>query len=110
MKKNILVVFTVMCTVGMTEGQFGRGQIDISKIPLPVPHYQSEYTYDMTTDTLAWIAQKPGLNAAFGSTDELYLRCEVPQLQDEGQIREETGWRGERINAQILVWSSDTIR
>ncbi len=52
--------------------------------------------------------QKSGLNVAFGSTDELYLRCEVPQLQNEGQTWEGTGWRGERLNAQILVWSPDT--
>lgn len=118
MKRNISLIFTILCTVGMTAicmvgmaaGQMDRGQIGLSEMPVPASHYQVEYTFDIPTDTLAWLVEKPGLNAAFGSTDELYLRCEVPRLSDEGQTWEETGWRGERLNAQIVVWSSDTCR
>jgi hypothetical protein len=108
MRKYILICYLVVFTIGMANGQMKRGQMDLSKVPVPVNHYQTEYTYDITTDSVPWAIQKHGLNVAFGSTDELYLRCEVPQLKDEGQMWEETGWRGERLNAQILVWSPDT--
>jgi hypothetical protein len=94
--------------LGCKTGQLKKGQVDISKVPVPVGHYQEEYTFDRPTDTIQWAEQNSGLNVAFASTDELYLRCEVPQLQNEGQTWEGTGWRGERLNAQVLVWSPDT--
>ncbi len=52
---------------------------------------------------------KKGLNVSFASTDELYLRCEIPKLQSVVTTWEDTGWKGERLNAQILVWSHDTL-
>ena len=108
MRKFFLVCCLILWTVGIINGQLERARIDLSKVPVPASHYLPEYTFDIPSDTLQWTMQKPGLNVAFGSTDELYLRCEVPQLQDEGQTWEETGWRGERLNAQVLVWSPDT--
>lgn len=86
-----------------------RGQVDISKVPAPAWHYQAEYTFDVPSDPEGWTAQKAGLHAAFGSTGELYLRREIPSAGQENTVWEETGWRGERLNAQILIWSPDTI-
>jgi hypothetical protein len=45
---------------------------------------------------------------SFGSADKLYFRTEVPDIQQKNTF-EETGWRGERLNAQLVVWSRDTI-
>jgi len=92
-----------------TVAQLQKAQMQVSKVPRPEQHYQSEYTFDTPVDTVKWTKQKQGLNAAFGSTDELYLRTEVPGLQNEKASWEETGWKGERLNAQILVWSPDTV-
>jgi hypothetical protein len=89
--------------------QPGRARIDLSKVPVLQSHYQAEYTYDRPSDTLLWAGQKSGLHAAFFTTDELYPRSEVPLVSQEPLIWEPTGWRGERLNAQILVWSADTI-
>ena len=89
--------------------QPGEGQVQLQKLSAPAPHYLPEYTYDVTVDTMSWIKQQPGLHVAFGSTDELYLRCEVPAVNQESLTWEGTGWRGERLNTQVLVWSPDTI-
>ena len=106
--KNSLLIFSLL-TGSVSFAQLQPGQIDPSKVPLPRQHYLSEYTFDTPTSPSRWEKEKQGLNVAFGSTDELYLRREVPQLQIEAQTWEGTGWRGERLNAQILVWSPDTV-
>jgi hypothetical protein len=90
-------------------GQLQKGQVDISKVPAPIHKYVAEYTFDGCTNPQVWTTQKSGLNVSFGSTDELYLRSEVPSLKAETRSWEQTGWRGERLNAQVLVWSPDTI-
>lgn len=84
------------------------GQIQVSRIPAPDQHYLPEYTLDEPSAPEEWGKQKKGLNVSFASIDELYLRREVPQIQ-ETLTWKKTGWRGERLNAQILVWSPDSI-
>lgn len=107
--KTILVVLSFVLVLAQpSQAQFRKGQIDAEKIPLPQQHYQPEYLYDKPSDPGSWAVQKHGLKTAFGSTDVLYLRSEVPPLSGS-QSFESTVWRGERINAQILIWSPDTL-
>ena len=101
---SIYIPLTIACFA-----QLNRGQIDPSRTTVPQPHYLEEYIFDNSSDPAAWLKQKPGLNASFSSTDELYLRSEVPVLEKESLVWEETGWKGERLNAQILVWSPGSI-
>lgn len=82
----------------------------MSRMPALSHHYQQEYTFDATTNPEAWRAQKPGLHVSFGSTDALYLRSEVPELDKASTSLSATAWKGERVNAQILVWSPDTLQ
>lgn len=84
------------------------GQLEYTKVPVPSLHYQQEYTFDTTVDKAAWSAQKGGLHVSVASTDRLFMRSEVPKGK-ESLSWEETGWRGERLNAQVLVWSPDTL-
>ncbi len=86
-----------------------KGQVDFSKIPFPAQHYQEEYNFDATLNVSAWTTQQKGLHVSFGSEDKLYFRAEVPEIKNETTSWETTGWRGERLNAQIVVWSSDTL-
>ena len=72
------------------------------KVMIPDWHYQPEFTFDKPSDPASWQKQSPGLNVAFGTTDELYLRSEVPQLTGVSSAWEATGWKGERLNAQVL--------
>jgi hypothetical protein len=109
MKKTLAALCLLWMCSSAAVAQLKPGQVDPAKIPIPQPHYQPEYTSDFCTDPGAWTKQKPGLHAAFASTDELYLRCEVPSLKSDGKIWEATGWKGERLNAQVLVWSSNSL-
>lgn len=89
--------------------QLQTSQILKSMVPKPAHHYQEEYTFDKPVNKDAWLKQKKGLNAAFGSTDVSYMRSEVPALNTQSLKLEETVWKGERLNAQVLVWSPDTL-
>lgn len=47
---------------------------------------------------------------AFGSADQLYFRTAIPPINDETAACYATVWKGERINAQLIVWSQDTVQ
>jgi glycosyl hydrolase family 123 len=49
------------------------------------------------------------LNVGFGSAEKLYFRTEVPEIK-AGSAWQVTGWKGERLNTQIIVWSIDTLQ
>ena len=103
---SVLLIF--ISSVGTS--QTYKGQVDLLKIPSPSGHYQEEYTFDTTVDTAAWEKQQKGMHISFASTDESYFRSEAPQLEKESLSWEATGWKGERLNAEILVWSPDTLQ
>ncbi len=109
MQKLILTFLIPHLFFAFAVAQFKGDQIATLKVPTLYQHYQNEYTFDSPLDTLRWAKEKGGLKVAFGSTDELYLRTELPRLKAATQTWEETGWRGERLNAQILVWASDSL-
>ena len=110
MKKSITTFYLLNIISIFSFSQTFKGEIDLSKIPEPSSHYQGEYTFDTTLDAAAWASQKKGMHVSFASTDESYFRSEVPQLQNETLSWQATGWKGERLNAEILVWSPDTIQ
>src|SRR5688500_6196620 len=104
MKKLILIFCTLNLLAGFAVGQTFKGQIEFSKIPIPSAHYQEEYTFDTTLNPAAWQQQPKGMHVSFASTDELYFRSEVPELPNKTVSWKGTGWRGERLNAVVLVW------
>lgn len=107
MRKTVAAfVLSVSCLTVFSQSH--RGQFSEAKAPALSPHYEQEYTFDQPTDSARWLNEKPGLHAAFGSADKLYFRTEVPELEQKN-VFEETGWRGERLNAQAVLWSPDTI-
>jgi len=109
MKKKAFVAGLIGISFSVVNAQVYKGQIEIPKLPAPVWHYQKEYTFDSSLNGGAWSAQKRGLHISFGSTDELYFRTEVPELEKEQLTSEATVWKGERLNSQILIWSPDTL-
>jgi hypothetical protein len=92
---------------GASFAQVYPGQIDSSLMPKLSPHYQEEFTFDKPTNPAAWNGEK-GMHVSFGSADALYFRTEVPDVKEE-HTWSGSGWKGEQLNAQVLVWSSDTI-
>src|SRR2546427_811574 len=107
--KMVVGVLIHYSLTSLAFAQLQRAQIDPAKVPIPQQHFQPEYTFDAPGNPLRWATQKSGLNASFGSTDELYMRSEAPDLPNESQRWEDTGWKGERLNAQLLIWSPDTL-
>jgi len=109
MKKILLAAVLLQYSSEPIFSQLQYGRIDSSLLPTLKMHYQQEFTFDVPTDPARWQNEKPGLHAAFGSTDQVYFRSEVPALASEPDSWKAKGWRGERINAMIVVWSPDTL-
>lgn len=109
MKRILLAFFVIGSFASFSHAQVLNGQVDISKIPASGAHYQEEYGYDSTVNIAAWNALPGGLHISFASTDEAYFRTEVPALSAETLGWSQAGWKGERVNAQILFWSKDTV-
>ena len=108
MKKIIVACSLIFAVSASVFSQSRKGVIDSVLLPRIGPHYQEEYDFDSSTNQQAWIAQPRGLQVSFGSTDELYFRKEVPLTSKvvESQL---VGWKGERLNMQVLVWSPDSL-
>src|SRR5258705_13705211 len=107
MKKIFIVVvpFFLIIPVFAQQGQLAL--IDSALIPRPYLHYQQEYAFDKSIDPGRWQSQK-ALHVSFASTDEAYFRTEVPGIS-QTQSWAASGWKGERLNMMVLVWSADTI-
>src|SRR5258705_10468960 len=107
MKKIFIVVvpFFLIIPVFAQQGQLAL--IDSALIPRPYLHYQQEYAFDKSIDPGRWQGQK-ALHVSFASTDEAYFRTEVPGIS-QAQSWAASGWKGERLNMMVLVWSADTI-
>jgi hypothetical protein len=110
MKKSLMIVCFWMLLVGVMQAQHYKGQMPAATVPAPKPHYQPEYTFDAPEDAAAWNSQPSGMQVSFATTDKLYSRTEVPGLQKITDVIQKTVWRGERVNAQLLVWSPDTVQ
>lgn len=55
-----------------------------------------------------WKLVQPGLHGCWADIDTRYSRSKVPQLISADTCRL-TAWKGERANAQLLLWASDSI-
>ncbi|HZZ75430.1 MAG TPA: glycoside hydrolase domain-containing protein [Puia sp.] len=107
-RKRITVLGCILLSL-YTTAQTQKGEIDKTKVPEPKEHFQDEYTFDTATEPARWLNQNPGLKVSFASTDQMYFRTEVPDLK-ETSAWEIAGWKGERVNTMILVWSPDTLK
>src|SRR5579872_1967731 len=107
MRKSLFITLSIQLIAGAVLAQAYKGEVDSVLLPALSPHYQDEFTFDKCTNPAAWNSQK-GLHVGFGSTDALYFRTEVPEMKEELSWSG-SGWKGERLNAQVLVWSSDTL-
>ncbi|HLI93621.1 MAG TPA: hypothetical protein VKU83_08430, partial [Puia sp.] len=100
--------FCCLLLMSAASGQTYQGQVDSALLPVLNYHYQDEFTLDKPTNRSAWDSQQ-GPHVSFGPTNDRYFRTEVPKLT-ETTTWEGCGWRGERLNAQIVVWSADTLQ
>lgn len=64
---------------------------------------------DPTADTLSdWSKVKNGLQASFVTIDKRFPKSIAPDFALEKQTSL-TGWRGERVSAQLLLWTNTEI-
>ncbi|HEX4851295.1 MAG TPA: glycoside hydrolase domain-containing protein, partial [Puia sp.] len=110
MKSFRFVFYSMFFCFSCVEGQTFQAQIDSSILPTATGgHYQSEFNLDAPLDIAKWNGEQKGMNVVFGSSDQKYFRTEVPDINKNNLVWEATGWKGERLNAQIVVWSVDTL-
>jgi len=65
---------------------------------------------DPTADTLSdWSNVQAGLQASFASIDVKYPKSVAPTLNNQ-KSHSLTGWKGEKLSAQILLWTADSIK
>ncbi|QRX62678.1 DUF4091 domain-containing protein [Dysgonomonadaceae bacterium zrk40] len=65
---------------------------------------------DPTNDTLSdWSHVTAGLHASFISVDKKLPKSVAPEIAPVKSVKV-TGWKGEKVSAQILLWSSEDIR
>ena len=107
MKRPVIAILLSFIIVNAFTQPGQRGLIDSALVPKPYLHYQKEYDFDKSIDPGKWETQK-NLHVSFASTDEAYFRAEVPGI-NETKTWTATGWKGERLNTMILIWSADTI-
>ena len=64
---------------------------------------------DPVPDTLAdWSSVSSKLNVSFGSIDALYAKSSIP-VTGKTTDWSGSGWRGERVSAQMVLWSAADI-
>lgn len=108
MKKKVALFCIFAAFSFIVSAQIQKGEIDIANLPVAKDHYQPEYILDQPTDSTRWLTEKTGLHVSFVTSDHHYFRTEVPDIKEITNWQE-TGWKGERLNAMILVWSPDTL-
>ncbi|HEB61388.1 MAG TPA: DUF4091 domain-containing protein [Phycisphaeraceae bacterium] len=54
-----------------------------------------------------WHQITPGLHGAVTSVDKRHGRDSVPRVEENNLKWEGTGWRGERVSGQFILWSSE---
>jgi len=61
-----------------------------------------------TVNGALWLSVKAGLHCSFVSIDKRYAKSEVPNVKIENNAHVR-GWKGERLSAQLLLWTTDSI-
>lgn len=107
MKKFCVAAWFVVFLCARALPQYA--EIDSSQLPQTFPHHLDELAFDEPSNEQEWTKVSGGLHAAFGSSDRLYFRKEIPgeNLSEHMNV---TGWKGERLNMQVIIWSPDTIK
>lgn len=68
----------------------------------------SEANDPLLDTTAPWEDIESGLHATLGSIDQHYFRSSIPQVKKQKKWKG-TAWRGEKVSAQLALWSKDSI-
>src|ERR1035437_9154809 len=92
----IKVVLTIMLLIPLTISRLSAQSKFINQL---------ELNDTSKIDANEWFYAGINLNVAFGSTDIRYLRHQVPEMIYSNELKV-TAWKGERVNLQMVIWSS----
>lgn len=101
MKKFYL--FICLCLLG--------GNSRAQQNDMPMGEYE-ELSDPKPGDPLAWKAletQGQPVNFSWGTTDERYSKTAVPAVK-KSKSWKSVAWKGERVNAQALLWTTQPLR
>lgn len=109
MKKELLLLLT--CILGTTTlyAQQGITQCGTptNQKPFPMEEYR-ELPDPKSPDQEAWkVVTRPCVS--WGTTDKRYAKSEVPMSKKQTLLKL-SAWKGERVNAQAVVWSSKEVK
>ncbi len=80
----------------------------VAQVPKALTH-EFEELPDPTGDTLSdWSAVGEGLQRSFVTIDKRYAKSLAPAIASKEE-ESLTGWRGERLSAQLLLWTTADI-
>ena len=94
MKKCVLTLWCVVLSC-----------ILCAQSPEMIPDFE-ELKDNKPVDTLRWELCKRSLNSSWGSVDVRYSKTEAPVLEKRTEKAQLTGWKGERVNALALLWTT----
>jgi len=97
MGKVILLILSVVWIAGCTSS--GRMPADCQT------YVEANIPATVRSD---WNALGGGLHASFGSIDRRYEKQEIPGVE-ETQAWNGSAWKGERVSAQLVLWSKDSV-
>ncbi|WP_108821649.1 DUF4091 domain-containing protein [Dysgonomonas sp. Marseille-P4361] len=100
--KNLLLTCCILCV------SFFIIQCTPSRAPKTCDTFKE--LPDPTNDTLSdWSNVKPGLHVSFTDIDTKHPKSVAPDIEDKSTVQL-TGWKGETVSAQVVVWSSEATK
>lgn len=108
MKRITLSLFSCLLSFGVLSAQQGVTQCGVptGQTPFPILTY-TELPDPMQPVPREWAMVKTP-HVSWGSTDVRYAKHKVPQLKQQNTLRLHA-WRGERVNAQAVVWTGSEV-
>lgn len=79
-----------------------------TKSPLRITSSFEEMPDPQCDEAAQWSDNSKGFNVSFVSTNSKFAKSQEPCITLEDNIKL-TGWRNEKVHAEILVWSKDSI-
>lgn len=109
MKQTILTITFGLLSIAPMSAQQGVTQCGVptGQPRFPIESYRELPDPDQPQEA-EWAAVK-GSFLSWGTTDERYARHRVPQLKQQSSF-ELSGWRGERVNAQAVLWTAGELK
>lgn len=95
-------LMSLIVLMGITTPGFGQNQQWDKGRPFV------EAADPIKADEKSWLSVQPGLHSSFVSIDKRYPKSEVPTINKENSIQL-SGWKGERLSAQLLLWTTDDV-